>query len=76
VIAGNVDTEGLEVIPYRQDRLVLVTSARHPLACMGEVAFEQTLAYDFVGLSEASAIHSFLNRAASKLNRRMKIRFR
>jgi DNA-binding transcriptional LysR family regulator len=32
IVAGNVRTEGLEVMPYRRDRLVLATALSHPLA--------------------------------------------
>jgi DNA-binding transcriptional LysR family regulator len=74
VIAGNVRTEGLEVLPYRRDRLVLVTTEAHPLASRTLVAFADTAAYPFVALTEGSAIHAFLNEAARQLNRRLNVR--
>ncbi|MGB7480886.1 MAG: LysR substrate-binding domain-containing protein [Burkholderiaceae bacterium] len=74
IVAGNVRTEGLEVLPYQRDRLVLATALDHPLAQRDAVHFEQTLDYDYVGLPEASAIHAFLQRAAADLNRPLKIR--
>lgn len=66
--------EGLEVIPYREDRLVLATSLMHPLAQEKRVCFEKTIEYEYVGLLEASAIHTFLMQAAASLQRSMKIR--
>jgi DNA-binding transcriptional LysR family regulator len=74
IVAGNVRTEGLEILPYMEDRLVLVTPAAHPLAERGHIAFQEALAHDFVGMLEASAIHAFLAQAASDLRLPIKIR--
>lgn len=69
IAAGVMPNEGLEVMPYRVDRLVLATALSHPLAREKRVRFADTLEYDFVGLPEESAIHNFLKRAASDLQR-------
>lgn len=74
IVAGNVRTEGLEVMPYRHDRLVLATALSHPLAQRRHVGFIDTLDYDFIGLPEASAIHNFLKRAAGDLQRALRWR--
>jgi DNA-binding transcriptional LysR family regulator len=74
IVAGNVRTEGLEVLPFQEDRLVLVTSDAHPLAQRERIDFSEALAYDFVGMVEASAIHAFLAQAANALHRQIKIR--
>jgi DNA-binding transcriptional LysR family regulator len=66
-VAGKPASSELEYIPYREDRLVLVTPAEHPLSELSEVAFSDTLAFEYVGLSEWSAIHAFLIQAADKL---------
>ena len=66
--------EGLEFLPYRTDRLVLVTHKQHPLSAKAAVDFEETLAYDYVGLSETSAIHAFLLQAADDLGRVLRFR--
>lgn len=77
IVAGNVRTEALEVLPYRDDRLVLVTSSGHALAQTSSMEFCDTLRYDYVGLSESSAIHRFLAQAAStsglRLNSRIEV---
>lgn len=67
IVAGKPATSELEYIPYREDRLVLVAPVDHPLSELTEVAFSYTLAYEYVGLSEWSAIHAFLIQAADKL---------
>jgi DNA-binding transcriptional LysR family regulator len=74
IVAGDVRTEGLEAIPYREDRLVLATALTHPLAGRQEAGFAETLEYDYVSLPEASAIHSFLSQAAHRLRKPAKIR--
>ena len=67
IVAGKPASSELEYIPYREDRLVLVTPLEHALSELSEVAFSDTLAYEYVGLSEWSAIHAFLIQAADKL---------
>jgi DNA-binding transcriptional LysR family regulator len=67
IVAGKPASSELEYIPYREDRLVLVTPLEHPLSELTEVAFSDTLAFEYVGLSEWSAIHAFLIQAADKL---------
>lgn len=47
---------GLNVIPYRQDRLVVALRPDHPLAKRREVAFRDTLDFDHIGLHADSAI--------------------
>ena len=67
IVAGKPASSELEYIPYREDRLVLVAPAGHALNERTEVAFSDTLAFEYVGLSEWSAIHAFLIQAADKL---------
>lgn len=74
IVSGNVRTEGLQVVPYRQDRLVLAVPAGHALAWHRAVPFADTLAYDHVGLHESSAIHAFLHRIADGLDRAIRLR--
>jgi DNA-binding transcriptional LysR family regulator len=74
IIAGNVRTEGLEVLPYREDRLILVCARSHALAGRDACSFEETLDFEHVCLPEASAIHSFLMEAADRAHRRLKLR--
>jgi DNA-binding transcriptional LysR family regulator len=74
IVAGSVRTEGLEVLPYHRDRLVLVTAKEHPLAARNVVAFADSVDFHYVGLAEGSAIHAFLNDAARQLNRLLNVR--
>jgi len=74
IVSGNVRTEGLEVVPYRRDQLVLAVPRGHQLSGQKSVLFADTLNCDHIGLHEASAIHSFLNRIAADMNRTIKRR--
>ncbi|AUL19825.1 LysR family transcriptional regulator [Bordetella holmesii] len=74
VVAGCAPDPKLQFIPYRNDRLVLVTGSRHPLAVEDAVPFADTLGFDYVGLSEWSAIHPFLVQAAAGLGRTFRFR--
>jgi len=74
IVAGRPAASELEYLPYREDRLVLVTPNEHALASLKEVAFANTLSYEYVGLSEWSAIHAFLIQAADKLGHPFRFR--
>ncbi|SFI81902.1 transcriptional regulator, LysR family [Paraburkholderia megapolitana] len=74
IVAGNVDAGHLEMLPYRDDRLVLVAAPSHPLAQRTSVDFSETLDDDFISLPTSSAIHSFITIAADALGRRIKLR--
>ena len=74
IVAGNVRTEGLEVLPYRQDRLILVCARNHALGRHSAIDFEETLDLDYICLPEASAIHSFLMEEANRHHKRLKLR--
>jgi len=69
IVAGNVRTESLEVVPYRHERLVLAVPAGHALASRSVVAFADTLDLDHVGLQEASALHGFIRGVSEELRR-------
>ncbi len=74
IVAGNVDGGHLEMLSYRDDRLVLVTAPDHKLSTREAVDFAETLDDDFIGLPSSSAIHSFITIAADALGRRIKMR--
>ncbi|GAA4334307.1 LysR family transcriptional regulator [Pigmentiphaga soli] len=74
IVAENINHENVQLFPFGQDRLALVAPVDHPLVGRREVAFAETLDYDYVGLWESSAMHSFLVDASRSLNRPMKFR--
>jgi DNA-binding transcriptional LysR family regulator len=74
IVSGYERTEALQVLPYREDRLVLVVPAGHALAREPAVAFADTLAFDHVGLQEGSALRTFLQRQSDDLPRALRLR--
>jgi|SRR5208282_711635 len=76
IVAGTVNFAGLQTIAFREDRLVLIVSADHPLVQQRTVRFVDLLDYNFVGLGQASAIQSFLANIAAGSGRRLKLRTR
>jgi DNA-binding transcriptional LysR family regulator len=78
VAAGPVQGQGLEIINFSTDRLVLATSVQHPLAGAGTVSFAETLDHAHIGLHEGSTLQHFLNQvvadAGEKFNLRIQVR--
>ncbi len=69
--AGSVEVEYYD---YRQDELVLLVPPSHPLAGRREVAFADTLDFDYVGMHTGSHPNLLLLRAASELERNWRCR--
>jgi len=74
IVASTVEVAGLEVLPFRIDRFVLVVATGHPLAAAEEIAFADTLGFEFVGLDRASALQRFLSEKAERIGRRLRLR--
>jgi DNA-binding transcriptional LysR family regulator len=77
IVAGAIEPEmQLETFPFAQNVLVLITPRRHPLAGKRKVAFAETLDHEYIGLDNASALQTFVNRQAERLGRQLKVRVR
>src|SRR5271156_423508 len=74
IVAGTVETAGLEILPFRTDRFVLVVAQNSPLASVERRGFAEVLDYDFVGLDRTSALQRFLSEKAERIGRRLKLR--
>jgi DNA-binding transcriptional LysR family regulator len=74
VAAGPVQGQGLEIINFSTDRLVLATARSHPLAKAGPISFAQTLEYPHIGLHEGSTLQHFLNRVVADSGERLNLR--
>jgi len=60
--------------PYRRDELVLVTPQGHALAKRRELAFEDTLEFDHVGLHSNSSVYVAMRDAAAAAGRPIRLR--
>lgn len=74
VVTGTPSMGHLEVLPYRDDRLVLVVGADHVFADVTAVSFAETLDHEQISLAEASGVHTFIQQKAAELNRVVKLR--
>jgi DNA-binding transcriptional LysR family regulator len=77
IVADAVDTAAeLETFPFAEDRLVLVTPLKHPLATRREIAFRDALTHDFVGLPAGSALQEHLDGHAARAGSGLRLRVR
>jgi DNA-binding transcriptional LysR family regulator len=74
VLAEIESSAGLELIPYRRDRLALIVPRDHPLATRQNLRFSDVLEAPFVMLHAGSAIHTFTMNAAALLGRHLDVR--
>jgi flavin reductase (DIM6/NTAB) family NADH-FMN oxidoreductase RutF len=69
LIVEGPKTGALQVIPYRDDRLVLTVPEGHALADKASVKFAETLDFDYVGLHTGSQINLQIQRVAAELDK-------
>jgi len=74
IVAGQVDTLGLERLHFSTDRLVLATALSHPLAQRQQVAFADTLDEDAIGMQPGSTLQMFLAQVTEGLGKPLKLR--
>lgn len=77
IFAERTATLGLQTLPYRHDRLVLVVPAGHPLAgrpATGPIAFADAADSDFVSLPPETSLAQRLAEESSALGRRLRVR--
>lgn len=68
------DFEDLQATPYRTDHLAVVVHPSHPLAKKRQCSFADTLNWQHVGLTPASAAHQMQARAAALVGKRIQYR--
>lgn len=74
IFAGHVPYEGLQVLPYRSDRLVLVTPINHAFAGRKSIYLEEAADEDFIGLQQDSSLQDLLHEHASRAGRTLHMR--
>ena len=58
---------GVRFLPYHDDELIIVAPKSHPLACLESIPFEAALGFEFVALSQGSAMQRFMDERAREL---------
>ena len=74
IFADRTPALGLQTLPYRRDRLVLVVPRAHPLAGRGCIAFAEAAEFDFVSLSLGTSLAQRLALESAALGRALRIR--
>ncbi len=74
IMAESVAAEGLDSLPYREDRLQLVVPLGHPLVGAGALDYAQTLDFPQVGLARDSSIQRMLVQEAARGGRTIDLR--
>ncbi|MCB1341048.1 MAG: LysR family transcriptional regulator [Pseudooceanicola sp.] len=76
IFGGVVPRQGLRVMPYRVDRLVVLVHREHPLAERESVKFAEFPDHDFIGPNKGSYLDALVLRAASELSRPLTMKIR
>jgi len=76
IFGGNILAPDLQVFPYRQDRLVAIVPADHPLAKRQTLRFSDLVDQEFISLEKGSSIDTLCVKAAAELGRQLKLRIR
>lgn len=72
IASGNINLDGLDIVPLFKDELVVITDLDHELKDVEEIRFEDLIEkYQFVGIHPESVIQSFLEEKAYKLGKRI-----
>tara|TARA_R110000824_G_scaffold400686_1_gene608898 strand:- start:74434 stop:75333 length:900 start_codon:yes stop_codon:yes gene_type:complete len=74
IFAGHVPAPDLQQLSYRHDRLVLMTPIDHPLAERESIAFNEALAFDFIGLQQDASLQSLLYEQATLAGKTLRMR--
>lgn len=74
IVAGPVRAEGLEILHFSTDHLVLVVPPGHALERLGRPTLADTLGYFHVGLHEGSTLQSFLREQVERLGGTLNLR--
>ena len=74
IVAGVIEAQGLQLLPFSLDRLVLVVPQEHELAAKHQVSFHETLDYPHIGLHDGSTLLQFLQDQVKDLGRDLPLR--
>ncbi|OLO12071.1 LysR family transcriptional regulator [Chromohalobacter japonicus] len=72
--AGVVEAQGLQLLPFSWDRLVLVVPQGHTLSNRPRVSFHETLTHPHVGLHDGSTLLQFLQDQVKDLGKSLPLR--
>ncbi|WEJ69755.1 LysR substrate-binding domain-containing protein [Pseudomonas sp. PSE14] len=74
IVAGPVRAEGLQVVHFSTDRLVLAVPPGHPLGRLRRLTLADTLDFAHIGLHEGSTLQSFLREQVERVGGNLNLR--
>lgn len=74
IFADRTPAPGLQLMPYREDRLALVVPRGHPLARRRRLRFDEAVDFDIVSLSKNTSLARRLQAEADALGLRLRLR--
>lgn len=74
LIAGPVDTQGLESIPYGEDELVFITPPHHPLLEDASTSLANAISYDLISVGRETSNFKYLEGLAQNLGTTPRVR--
>jgi DNA-binding transcriptional LysR family regulator len=74
LIAGPIEAQGIEIIPYSTDRMLLALPEGHELAQRSSVTLAETLDYPHVGYREGSTLFDLMTSQVEDLGRKLPMR--
>ncbi|MDR3495897.1 MAG: LysR family transcriptional regulator [Ancalomicrobiaceae bacterium] len=76
IFGGVRPMAGLRILPYRSDKLVVLTPVGHPLSDRASVKFGEVVEFDLVGPQKGSFLDSLVQRAAADIEHALNLRLR
>jgi DNA-binding transcriptional LysR family regulator len=74
IIVGLVNTRKLAVMPFRDDRFVVIVPDNHALVREHAIRFHQVLEWNYIGLNERSSHQQYVSKTALLLGQSIRLR--
>jgi DNA-binding transcriptional LysR family regulator len=74
IIVGLVNTRGLMVTPFRDDRFVVIVPNHHAMAGERAIRFHRVLEWNYIGLNERSSHQQYVSKTALLLGQSIQLR--
>lgn len=76
IVICDREIDGLDSVPYRDIRLVLIAPLAHPLAKRSSVSFKEILQHEFIAFPDGSPAYSPVYNAADEMSVKIRTRAR
>lgn len=76
IFAEHTPAKGLEIRPYRQDQLVVVSPRDHAIAGRSKITFKEALQHEFIGPHLESSLYALFEQQQAEAGGQMRVRVR